>query len=160
IWEAARDLLRFGRLDRRFVVEIEADGSARLRSGDDVHGIRPIAETRFSASYRVGNGRAGTIGADALVHIRSQAAVGVDGLAVTSPLPAEGGIEPASSEEVRQRAPVAFRTQERAVTPEDYARMAERHPEVQRAAATRRWSGSWNTIFLTVDRRGGDPISA
>lgn len=160
IWEAARDLLRFGRLDRRFVVEVEADGSARLRFGDDVHGIRPIAETRFSASYRVGNGRAGNIGADALVHIRSQAAAVVDIIAVTNPLPAEGGIEPESSEEVRQRAPVAFRTQERAVTPEDYARMAERHPEVQRAAATRRWSGSWNTIFLTVDRRGGDPISA
>jgi hypothetical protein len=29
---------------------------------------------------------------------------------------------------------------------------------VQRATATRRWTGSWYTVFLTVDRRGGRPI--
>ena len=51
--------------------------------------------------------------------------------------------------------PVAFRTQERAVTPDDYARMAERHPQVQRAAATFRWTGSWHTVFVTADPLGG-----
>ena len=33
-----------------------------------------------------------------------------------------------------------------------------RHPDVQRAAATLRWTGSWNTVFLTVDRLGGRPL--
>jgi predicted phage baseplate assembly protein len=61
---------------------------------------------------------------------------------------------------VRQVAPAAFRTPERAVTPEDYARMAERHPQVQRAQATVRWTGSWRTVFLTVDRAGGLPVDA
>ena len=54
--------------------------------------------------------------------------------------------------------PTAFRRQERAVTPEDYAEVAERHAEVQRAAATFRWTGSWHTVFLTVDRLGGLPV--
>src|SRR5262249_58493903 len=40
---------------------------------------------------------------------------------------------------------------ERAVTPDDYARMAERHPQVQRAAGTFRWTGSWRTVFVTAD---------
>jgi hypothetical protein len=31
---------------------------------------------------------------------------------------------------------------------------------VQRAAATRRWTGSWYTMFVTVDRRGGKPVDA
>jgi hypothetical protein len=31
---------------------------------------------------------------------------------------------------------------------------------VQRAAATVRWTGSWRTIFLTVDRLGGRPVDA
>ena len=44
------------------------------------------------------------------------------------------------------------------MTPDDYAAVAERHPEVQRAAATFRWTGSWYTVFLTVDRLGGLPV--
>jgi hypothetical protein len=34
----------------------------------------------------------------------------------------------------------------------------ERHPSVQRAAATFRWTGSWHTVFLTVDRQGGSAV--
>jgi predicted phage baseplate assembly protein len=55
-------------------------------------------------------------------------------------------------------APEAFRTQERAVTEEDYAEVAERHAEIQKAVATRRWTGSWHTMFLTVDRTGGGKV--
>ena len=61
---------------------------------------------------------------------------------------------------VRRHAPQAFRRQERAVTPEDYAAVTERHAGVQRAAATLRWTGSWHTVFVTVDRDGGLPIDA
>lgn len=66
-------------------------------------------------------------------------------------------------EEVRQFAPEAFRTQERAVTPADYEAFAQRcmPADVQRAAATFRWTGSWKTVFLTADRFEGkrvDPI--
>ena len=40
---------------------------------------------------------------------------------VRNPLPAEGGLAPESIEQARLNAPSAFRTQERAVTPDDYA---------------------------------------
>ena len=69
-------------------------------------------------------------------------------------------MDPESIETVRQRAPYAFRTQERAVTPEDYAARTARHPGVQRAAATLRWTGSWHTAFVTVDRLGGLDVDA
>ncbi len=59
---------------------------------------------------------------------------------------------------VRRHAPQAFRRQERAVTPADYAEVTERHAGVQRAAATLRWTGSWHTVFITVDRLGGFPM--
>jgi predicted phage baseplate assembly protein len=74
---------------------------------------------------------------------------------VRNPLPAEGGTEPESTAQVRAYAPAAFRTQERAVTEADYAAIAERHPGVQRAIATFCWTGSWHTVFITVDRLGG-----
>jgi predicted phage baseplate assembly protein len=77
---------------------------------------------------------------------------------VWNPLPASGGLEPETIPQVRRDAPQAFRTQERAVTPEDYAMVAERHPGVQKAAATFRWTGSWHTVFVTIDRLGGAPV--
>jgi hypothetical protein len=36
--------------------------------------------------------------------------------------------------------------------------MAQRHPQVQRTAATFRWTGSWRTVFVTIDRLGGLPV--
>jgi predicted phage baseplate assembly protein len=156
-WLPTRDLLGSGPADRRFVAEVETDGRAYLRFGDDTFGLRPARGTEFAARYRVGNGVRGNVGADAIAYVVT------DDAAVRSarnPLPAWGGVEPESIEEVRQIAPSAFRVQERAVTPEDYAEMAQRHPEVQRAAATIRWTGSWYTVFLTIDRFGGRPIDA
>jgi predicted phage baseplate assembly protein len=73
----------------------------------------------------------------------------------TNPLPAVGGTDPESLEEVRQHAPSAFLTQERAVTVEDWVEVAERLTEVQRAACRFRWTGSWWTVFLTLDLFGG-----
>ena len=155
-WEARQDLLGSEASDRHFVAEIEADGEVRLRFGDDRHGMRPQPGSAFSATYRIGQGRAGNVGARALVHVVIDDAR-IAGAA--NPLPARGGTEPESMEEARQKAPFAFRTLERAVTPADYAALAERQDGVQRAAATFRWTGSWHTAFVTVDRTGGAAVT-
>ena len=44
------------------------------------------------------------------------------------------------------------------MTAADYAAAAERRPDVQRAAATFRWTGSWHTVFVTPDRFGGGAV--
>ncbi|MCI0398944.1 MAG: putative baseplate assembly protein, partial [Chloroflexi bacterium] len=156
-WTVQRDLLSSGPEKRDFVVEVEAGGSASLRFGDGRHGFRPPEEMRFRAVYRVGNGTAGNVGRGAITHIVSTVA---DIESVSNPLAARGGIELESIERVRQNAPVAFRTQERAVTLQDYATIAGGNAEVQRAAASLRWTGSWHTVFLTVDRLGGLVVGA
>jgi hypothetical protein len=154
-WTVQRDLLSSDEFAPDFVAEVEEDGLATLRFGDDQYGLRPAAGDLFKATYRVGNGARGNIGADSIAHVVTTTA-GV--MKVNNPLPAQGGIEPESIEHVRRSSPFAFRRQERAVTPEDYAEVAGRHPEVQRAAATLRWTGSWYTVFLTVDRFGGRDV--
>lgn len=156
-WTPRRDLLNSDAAATEFVVEVESDGAAVLRFGDDEHGARPNPDTEFTATYRVGNGRAGNIGAEALTHIVSAHA---EIIGVRNPLPATGGVEPESIEDARKNAPEAFRIQQRAVTPADYAEVTERATEVQRAAATFRWTGSWHTVFLTVDRLGGLDVDA
>jgi hypothetical protein len=151
-WHPVRDLLDSAADKTDFVAEVETDGSAILRFGDNQYGLRPDAGTAFSANYRVGNGTRGNVGAEAIHHIVTVVA-GID--RVCNPLPAQGGTEPESIEDVRQRAPSAFRTQKRAVTSQDYATVVERNPDVQRAAARFRWTGSWRTVFVTADRWGG-----
>ncbi|UUZ68701.1 baseplate J/gp47 family protein [Polaromonas sp. P2-4] len=129
-----------------------------LRFGDDMHGQRPEEDTEFTATYRVGNGAAGNVGAQAIFHIVSSDTGVFD--EVTNPMPAAGGIDPEDIEAARRDAPEAFRTQERAVTAADYAAAAERRAEVQRAAATFRWTGSWHTVFVSADRLSGTAVEA
>lgn len=156
-WTARRDLLNSDAAATHFVVEVEADGTAQLRFGDDRLGKRPASGTSFLASFRIGNGPIGNIGADSLAHV-------VTGLGqitgIRNPLPGQGGRSPESTAEVRIAAPQAYRTPRRAVTPEDYAAVALRYPGVQRAAATFRWNGHGHTVFVTVDRFGGRPVTA
>lgn len=156
-WRPVADLLSSAATAREFVVEVDDDGAAHLRFGDGTYGSRPESGRSLFATYRVGNGRSGNIGADSLKHVISDEA---HVLGVTNLLPGHGGIDPESIEEARQKAPAAFRTQERAVTPDDYARICEQHPQVQKAAATLRWTGSWYTIFLTLDRKGGGEVDS
>ncbi|MGH9762813.1 MAG: putative baseplate assembly protein, partial [Blastocatellia bacterium] len=160
VWgPAQKDLLSSAPEKLDFVVEVESDGTAYIRFGDGEYGLRPAPGTTFSASYRVGNGVSGNIGADALAHLvtadktilaASNPVISI----IRNPIPASGGVEPESIEHVRQHAPAAFTTQERAVTADDYAAITERRSDIQRAAATVRWTGSWQTIFVSADRKG------
>jgi len=156
-WLPQRDLLGSDRFARSFVVEVEASGEARLRFGDGVFGRLPPDFSALEASYRVGNGSAGNVGRETIRHALTPLG-GI--LSLRNPMPARGGTDPESAQEVRQFAPQAFRRQERAVTAEDYAAIAGRHPQVQRAQATLRWTGSWHSVFVTVDRSGGRSVDA
>ncbi|HWN69217.1 MAG TPA: putative baseplate assembly protein [Haliangium sp.] len=164
-WHPRRDLLASGPFDRHFAIEMERDGRASVRFGDNVNGRQPPVGSRWRATYRVGSGSAGNIGADAIAHVlvsqdsspRSLMMLfGID--VIRNPLPAVGGMEPERDEQARLYAPYSFRQGERAVTADDYAEVTERHPEVQKAIAQIRWTGSWDTVFVTIDRRGGLPL--
>jgi hypothetical protein len=159
-WRPQRDLLGSDRFANEFVVETEDDGPAFLRFGVPPLGRVPARDLR--AVYRVGNGRSGNVGAQTITQaVTNLSGTNLSGIeSVCNPLPARGGRDPEPLEQVRLYAPQAFRVQERAVTEADYTAVAQRHPEVQRAAATRRWSGSWHTWYVTVDRKGGLPVDA
>lgn len=155
-WFPQYDLLASDRFDAEFVVENELEGISYLRFGDDVSGEMPLVGSAFTATYRIGNGRAGNVGSGAISRIAIKGG-GIN--RVRNPLPASGGTDPEPMEQVRLYAPQAFRTQERAVTEADYEEMAQKHPGVQKAIATIRWTGSWHTAFVTIDRKGGSDVN-
>ena len=166
LWYPQKDLLSSTFNRKEFVVEIDETEIAHLRFGNDVQSARPSAGSKFRARYRLGNGLSGNIGAGLLNHIviNDPAVINAltdDNARIWNPLPAQGGERPETMEEVRQYAPEAFRTQERAVTTGDYENFALKcDSDIQKAAATYRWTGSWKTVFLTADRFGGDDIDA
>jgi hypothetical protein len=155
IWTPAPDLLADGPSDTQFVVEVESNGAAFLRFGDDTNGMAPLPNTNFLASYRIGNGTAGNVGADSLLFVAGDPRI----KACINPIPATGGIDPETNAQIRRRAPQAFLTQERAVTMTDYATVTEQNPQVEDAYATLRWTGSWYTVFITAESQGGTNLS-
>lgn len=157
-WEVQPDLLGSLAGDAHFVVEMDDVRTARLRFGDGVNGRLPEEGSRFAAYYRVAAGAAGNVGALAIAHVVSAGSGVFTGVA--NPLPAFGGAEAEDIEVARRDAPQAFRTQERAVTAADYEAAAQRRHDVQRAAARFRWTGSWHTVFVAADRRGGAAVDA
>lgn len=154
-WTARRDLLASGAEDYDYVVEMDDRRRAHLRFGDGELGRHPAAGHTFDALYRIGNGPAGNVGADTLtLAVTGELFSGVT-LTPRNPLPARGGTAPEPIAEAKLFAPHAFRqVLARAITADDYARLAEQHPEVQRAAAVLRWNGSWYEVRVAVDPLG------
>jgi predicted phage baseplate assembly protein len=161
-------LMNSGPFDPHFVVETDNEGCAWIRFGDGEYGMPPSnagsekPDGDINVTYRVGVGRSGNVGPKSLVHVIEPANCkdfpGISSL--QNPLPAWGGIDAESMEKVQQIAPAAFHAEQlRAVTEEDYARAAERHPEVSNAVATFRWTGSWHTVFITIDPVGGTELT-
>ena len=157
VWRPRRDLLASHAGDAHFVVEVDNEGRAHLRFGDGELGAQPRAGMKFRATYRVGNGPAGNVGAEAISHlVYADLLSGID-LKPRNPLPAAGGTGPEPLEEVKLFAPHAFRTElQRAIIADDYAHIVMRDfaDKVQRAAATLRWTGSWPEVLVAVDVRG------
>lgn len=155
-WQAKSDLLGSLATDRHFVVEMDNDGRAHLRFGDGELGRRPDATSRFLAVYRVGNGAAGNVGAETITQmVLRRGAISGARIRPRNPLPAVGGSPAEPLANVKMFAPGAIRQDlQRAVTAKDYATLAERQAQVQRAAAELRWTGSWYEAQVAVDARG------
>jgi hypothetical protein len=155
-WTPRQDLLEEEPASPGFVVEVESNGLAACRFGDNTNGRSPDTNTSFVASYRLGNGSAGNVGAESLIYFATTPGI----LSTTNPLPAFGGTDPETNDQIRLRAPQAFQTQERAITMPDYEALAESNQQVNQAVATARWTGSWYTVFLAAEPRGGGALSA
>lgn len=152
MWQPRYDLLGSLVDDLHYVVEIDNRAQAHLRFSVGEMGRTPFAGEQFRARYRIGNGIAGNVGAEAISHIVTRNRLSGIELLPRNPISAGGGIDPEDTDRVRLFAPYAFRTDlQRAITAEDYAQLAQRHPRVQRAMAILRWTGAWYEVNVAID---------
>jgi hypothetical protein len=154
-WKPLPDLLESGPSDPNFVVEVESNGVARLRFGANTNGEFPASGTDFTAAYRIGNGTAGNVGAESLTFFAGDARIAK----CTNPLPATGGVDPETNDQICRRAPQGFIKQERAVTMLDYENVAETNAQVKQAVADLRWTGSWYTVFIAAEPQNAGNLS-
>jgi hypothetical protein len=153
-WIPQPDLLGSQGNAQHFVAEVDNDGRAHLRFGDDESGEQPDAGMTFNATYRTGNGPAGNVGAEAISHVVMREPVDGLALSVRNPMPAQGGTAPEPLAEAKLYAPHHFRSVlQRAIIADDYAAIVEREfkDTVQRAVARLQWTGSWHEVLVAVD---------
>lgn len=154
LWTPVPDLFDSPPTAEHFVAEVDNDGRATLRFGDGQYGRDLGGSSALRAVYRIGNGRAGNVGAEALSHVAVAGGPAAASFvaAVRNPLAGGGGVDVETIEEVRRFAPQAFWAKQlRAVTEADYRVLAEQLPEVASAVASFRWTGSWLTVFVGID---------
>lgn len=153
-WESRRDLFHSGPDDRHVVGETDDDEALHLRFGP---GVREVPVDRaMTAHYRVGNGRAGNVGPDAISRIVFRTSTALSVSRVRNPLAAGGGIDPEPLSTARLSAPTAFRrVRERAITAADYAELASAVADVQGAASRLRWTGGWFEAHVGLDVLSG-----
>jgi predicted phage baseplate assembly protein len=163
-WTSVPDLLGASPYSRQFVVELDEDGTSRLRFGDGQLGMAPPPGTRFTLWCRTGNGLLGNVGRDVLAHlvtpdaesVRTQRLLsGVTG--VRNPLPSSGGSDAEPGYRVRTRAPQAIHAQARGIVPADWVTLAEQQQQVRRASAQAGWEATNPQDQVWVQRQQGFP---
>jgi Baseplate J-like protein len=130
--------------------DYDGGGGTTIRFGDGGFGVLPSAGTVFSVTYRTGGGSSGNVPADTITHVVDVADAGPV-VACTNPFPATGGTDAETAQQIRDRAPQAFRNPLRVVQAGDYQAAAKSLPWVQQAGTTFRWTGSWLTVFTAAD---------
>jgi Uncharacterized homolog of phage Mu protein gp47 len=141
---------------RDYEIEIDENDRATVIFGDGIYGMIPTNGATIKATYRVGGGLAGNVGANTIQMISKAASLAALSAKVTNPEPANGGAERESIEHAVRHAPAVFRTLKRAVTASDYESLALSIPGVGKVRAE---GTNWNQVTLFVAPQGGGKVS-
>lgn len=154
------DPVRYRAIDTaKGIADYDGSNGDTIRFGDGVFGAIPVDEAVFEVNYRSGGGLRGNVAADAINRVDLTHPIALQISSVTNPLPATGGRDWQSADQVREMAPQAFHTRQyRAVRSEDYQAAAMTLPWVNRAGTTFRYTGSWLTVFTAVDLKDGESL--
>jgi hypothetical protein len=128
-------------------------GVTQVLGGDGVEGATfPTGQNNIRASYATGIGAAGNVAAGAISTLVDRP-VGVSG--ITNPMPATGGQDADSVDQIRAKAPLSVLTLGRAVSITDYRNFAANFAGIAKATASWIPSGPFRGVFVTVAAAGG-----
>ncbi|GAB4191736.1 MAG: putative baseplate assembly protein [Roseiflexaceae bacterium] len=126
-WLRVDDLALAGRDQGAYQLDPEA---GTIRFGDGLRGRVPDAGRRVRAALaRIGGGRAGNLAPGSITQLASPPAGRT--IKLLQSLPTEGGEDAETLEQAERRIPALFRHRDRAVTADDYKRLAAETPGVR-----------------------------
>lgn len=149
-WSQVSSFIDSGDSDQVFTLAVNAQGATTITFGDGINGLIPGLGLQLYASFTVIAGAAGNQPAGS-VNIIVDPIQGLSiatstGVALSSQM--AGGSDPESNDSIRANAPIAFATQQRAVSLQDYANLALNVPGVIIANAVANHSTSVSLYVL------------
>jgi hypothetical protein len=155
-WTAVASLYKQPPWQTVYASQDQPDGTARTLFGDGVEGaLLPTGQNNVQATYRIGSGLAGNVGAGTLTTLMDRP-LGVTG--VSNPQGATGGQDPQSVDDIRANAPQTVLTLGRAVSIADYENFARSFAGIAKAHALWIPDGPGRGVFLTVAGAGGTAL--
>jgi len=134
---------------RVFSVDVAADNSSILTFGNAVNGKVPTINSTISITYRRSRGGAGNVNAQAIYRLESTTVPGapnLDGLVIIpNASPAAGGVDIESISSLKANIPASFRSQDRAVSLQDYIDIVKRVPGIVKSTA---WVDASNVVHV------------
>jgi len=169
-WAALEDFIDSEAADLHYRLTRDNAGEVTLHFGDGERAAMPPAGAAIEVRFRIGNGAAGQVALDALTEFDADYAFGdasQEIKAVRNPFAATGARDPESPAQARLLGPYQLRRQNRAVVTGDYEACLAAgvrvgtalHVPVQSKARFRH-TGSWTTVFASVDMPDRQPLAA
>lgn len=146
-WNQIPSLQQAESSDLAWSETVDANGVVSINFGDGINGAIPPSGLNIYANYKVGGGVIGNLSANSIVDIASA----ITGISVVSSSATTGGTAAETIDQIRTNAPLAFTTQQRAVTLTDYGNLAMSLPIVSQARAV---ANTYTNITVYITGQG------
>jgi len=141
-----------GPQDKGYEYRKDDKGIITITLGDGVNGVLPPTGHTVWAAYRIGGGTEGNVSANSITTFGGESG----SLEILSSTEMDGGTVEETNEQIRTNAPLAYRTQQRAVTLQDYADLSLAISSVGKAKAI---STSFTSVTVYILGTNGTAAS-
>jgi Baseplate J-like protein len=153
-WLAIASLIDAGPFDQVYDISTDANDIVYVNFGDGNNGAIPNPQSPIEATYIVGGGSAGNVGAGLIVTDLTGTSLFTS---VTNAIAASGGADAETIAQIQANAPASLTAANRCVTVQDYATVALQLPGVSKANALATLPTS---VTLYVHPAGGPYVQA
>jgi hypothetical protein len=129
-------------LDKVFTARVQSDGYTQILFGNSFNGMVPSTNATIIATYRTTDGAEGNLGTNKVSVVNGSPSTAVS---IVSSTAMSGGANKESLESIRTNVARLYRTQDRAVSLQDYKDLALQTPGVSKSTAT--VTGSAVTLY-------------
>jgi hypothetical protein len=163
IWDLVEDFIDSGPTDPHYAISRNNSGFITITFGSGQQGRMPRAGEAIVVRYRYGAGEDGLVAADSITQFDDPDLLITS---ISNPEPSFGARNPEDLVTAKLVGPRTLRNQNRAVTADDYANALLQGVRQEgqtftplHAKAQFAWTGSWNTVVVSVDFADRQPLA-